>query len=96
MPTPAGPPLITVRQGTNAGDPSRPFSVVVYPDGTAIRTEQPAAMSEALPAMTIGWLQPCRVMASASYIVELAHTDLGRTTATDGGTTTVTLSPGRR
>lgn len=92
--TPAGKPMITVTQGTNswvASDLTQPFAVAVYPDGTAIRTEDQGILSEPLPEMTIGRLDECQLQEAVAEIERLAGVDLGEASVTDQGTTTITL-----
>jgi hypothetical protein len=92
--TPVGSPLITVTQGTNAWVASpytQPYDIAVYPDGTAIRTEEPGTMSDPLPELTIGRLDSCLVTRAVAELDVLAHTDLGDPTITDQGITSVTV-----
>jgi hypothetical protein len=94
VPTPTGKPMITITQGTNswvASDLTQPFAIAVYPDGTAIRTEDQGILSEPLPEMTIGRLDACHLQEAVSQLERLAGTDLGQATVTDQGTTTITL-----
>jgi hypothetical protein len=94
--TPTGKPMITVTQGTNswvASGLTQPFAVAVYPDGTAIRTEDQGILSEPLPEMTIGRLDQCRLQEAVAEIERLAGVDLGEASVTDQGTTTITLHP---
>jgi hypothetical protein len=88
--------MITVTQGTNswvASGLTQPFAVAVYPDGTAIRTEDQGILSEPLPEMTIGRLDQCRLQEAVAEIERLAGVDLGEASVTDQGTTTITLHP---
>lgn len=94
VPTPTDAPLITVTQGTNAwiaSDLTQPYAIAVYPDGTAIRAEDPGTADEPLPELTIGRIDPCRLGAAAAEFAELAAADLGDPQVTDQGTTTVTV-----
>jgi len=92
--SPVGSPLITVTQGTNAWIASpytQPYDIVVYPDGTAIRTEEPGTMADPLPELTIGRLDSCLVTRAVAEFGVLAQTDLGDPAVTDQGITSVTV-----
>jgi hypothetical protein len=94
VPTPTGRPLITVTQGTNswvASDLTQPFAIAVYPDGTAIRSEDLGILSEPLPEMTIGRLDKCHLQEAVAEFRRLAGVDLGEAGVTDQGTTRITL-----
>jgi hypothetical protein len=92
--TPTGAPMITVTQGTNAwmaSDRTQPYAVAVYPDGTAIRSEDLGVSGEPPAGLTIGRLHPCAIAADSAEIVALAAGDVGEPPVTDQGTTIVTL-----
>ncbi len=92
--TPTGKPLITITQGSNswiANERTQPFSIAVYADGTAIRSEDLGLSSEAVAALTIGSIDPCRLADAQAEIVALAATDIGNPGVTDQGTTRVTM-----
>ena len=92
--TPSGKPMITITQGTNswvASDLTQPYAIAVYPDGTAIRTEDLGITSEPLPELTIGRLDECQLQAAVAEILRLSETDLGEASVTDQGTTRITL-----
>jgi len=95
IPTPTGPPMLTVTQGSNfwiANSSTEPYAIAVYPDGTAIRAEADGSYAEKLPELTIGRIDPCLLARTVFDLVELAGTDLGDPTITDQGTTSVALS----
>ncbi len=92
--TPTGEPLITVTQGTNAwiaNNRTQPLSLAAYDDGTAIRSEDAGLSSDAIAALTIGRIDPCRLADASAEIVALAATDIGEPGVTDQGTTSVVL-----
>jgi|GEM_PF-4124995 len=94
VPTPSGAPVITVTQGTNvwiASERTQPYAVAVYPDGTAIRTEDVGSSADPLAILTIGRIDPCALATDTAEIVALAAGDVGEPPMTDQGTTTVTL-----
>jgi hypothetical protein len=95
VPTPTGPPMLTVTQGSNswiANSRTEPYAIAVYPDGTAIRAEADGSYAESLPDMTIGRIDPCLLARTVFDLGELAGSDLGDPTITDQGTTSVTLA----
>ncbi|MGS0685239.1 hypothetical protein ACVBEQ_08860 [Nakamurella sp. GG22] len=94
VPTPTGAPMITITQGTNAwiaSERTQPFAVAVYPDGTAIRSEDLGTSGDPPATLTIGRIEPCALAADSAEIVALATADVGDPLVTDQGTTTVTL-----
>jgi len=95
VPTPTGPPMLTVTQGSNswiANSRTEPYAIAVYADGTAIRAEADGSYADSLPDMTIGRIDPCLLARTVSDLGELAGSDLGDPTITDQGTTSVTLA----
>ena len=94
VPTPTGPPIITVTQGSNAwiaNERIQPFAITVYAEGTAIRSEDAGTSSAPVARLTLGRIDPCRVAEAGAEIVALAASDLGDPAVTDQGTTRVVL-----
>lgn len=92
--TPAGAPVITITQGTNAwiaSERTQPYAVAVYLDATVIRSEDVGSPGDPVATLTIGRLDPCVLAADSAEIVALATADLGEPPITDQGTTVVTL-----
>jgi hypothetical protein len=92
--TPVGSPLITITQGTNswvASPYTQPYDIAIYPDGTAIRTEEPGTTADPLPELTIGLLDSCLVTRAVAEFGVLAQADLGDPAITDQGITSVTV-----